>query len=256
MATLEIPPKLKDRLLSVNSVGVITGAGVSVESGIQPYRGAGGIYDDPEEGDRTVRAMTGSTLMSDPDLTWRTMAKIRQFDVKPNPGHEAIARMERAVPQFSLLTQNVDGLHRMAGSVKIIEIHGNARFACCMQCYQRVDVDVDGFHLITAAPKCDECGGVMRPDVVLFEEQLPARPLSEMIDGFHYQSPDLLIAAGTSGGFGYIVDSMRLGRSRGVITVEVNPEETECSQYCEFHLRGPASIWLGLLADVLEGSHA
>ena len=80
------------------------------------------------------------------------------------------------------------------------------------------------------------------------------RPSGSSID-VHLMTGEI-IAAGTSGGFGYIVDSMRFGRSRGVITVEVNPEETECSQYCEFHLRGPASIWLGLLADVLEGSHA
>ena len=256
MANVEIPEKLRDRLQSVNSVGVITGAGVSVESGIQPYRGAGGIYDDPEEGDRTVRAMTGSTLMRDPDLTWRTMAKIRRFDVKPNLGHEAIARMERAVPQFSLLTQNVDGLHCMAGSVKLIEIHGNARYARCMQCDERVSLDVDRFHLISTAPVCDGCGGIMRPDVVLFGEQLPAESLTRMLEGFHYQSPDLLIAAGTSGGFDYIVDPMRHGRSRGVITVEVNPEETAVSAHCEFCLRGLASTWLNEIADVLEGVHS
>ncbi len=256
MSQVEIPSELLQRLLSVQSVGVVTGAGLSVESGIRPYRGPGGIYDDPEEGDRTIHAMTGSTLQSDPDLTWRTLRNIRRFDARPNMGHEAIARIERCVPDFRLLTQNVDGLHLIAGSVKVIEIHGNARFTRCMDCDERRDLDFSSFHELQVAPRCEKCDGILRPDVVLFEEVLPNDAYGQMAEAFFYQSPDMIIIAGTSGGFQYIIDSVRLGQERGVITIDVNPEETECSQYCGFTFRGPASHWLPALADALEAANA
>jgi len=88
-----LPAELIERLAAVRSVGVITGAGVSAESGIPTYRGAGGIYDDPEEGDRTVEALTGSTLIEDPDRTWRAVARLARASAsaQPNPGHHAIA---------------------------------------------------------------------------------------------------------------------------------------------------------------------
>ena len=123
----ELPQDVVSALADVRSAGVITGAGVSVESGIQPYRGEGGLYDDPDEGDRTVEALTGSTLQRDPDRTWRAIVKLaRQAkDARPNPGHEALVRMEESLDRFVLLTQNVDGLHQLAGSRNVIAIHGN-----------------------------------------------------------------------------------------------------------------------------------
>ena len=97
-----LPEELVERLRGIRSVGAITGAGISAESGIQTYRGKGGLYDDPEEGERTVEAVTGSTLISDPDRTWRTISRMfRQAGAaRPNRGHQALAAMEKKVERF------------------------------------------------------------------------------------------------------------------------------------------------------------
>ena len=173
MSTL--PAALVDALSKVRSVGVITGAGVSAESGIATYRGQGGVYDDPEEGDRTIEALTASTLQSDPDRTWRAIARVARESAgaQPNAGHMAIAGIERRVERFVLLTQNVDGLHQSAGSRNIIDIHGTVAETTCMSCERQAAFDArEELARLEAAPRC-RCGGVLRPNAVLFGEMLP-----------------------------------------------------------------------------------
>ena len=250
---LTLPAGLLERLRAVRSVGVITGAGVSAESGIPTYRGQGGIYDDPEEGDRTVEALSGGTLLTNPDRTWRAVAGLAHASAgaRPNAGHHAIAAIEKAVERFVLLTQNVDGLHQLAGSRNVIDIHGNVFATRCMRCDATGLLNRETLPGLDRAPRCERCDGVLRPDAVLFEEMLPAEKLQRIHLEFRVNAPDLVLAAGTSAMFPYISQPVHLAREMEKLTVEVNPEPTVLSDVVEFGLRGPSGRYLPLILEAL-----
>jgi NAD-dependent deacetylase len=261
----ELPQGLAARLRGVRSVGVITGAGISAESGIPTYRGKGGIYDDPEEGDRTIEALSAPTLISDPDRTWRALYQIAgaAAGAKPNAGHAAIVEIETRVERFVLLTQNVDGLHRMAGSRNIIDIHGDAFSLICTGCGRenrfadpRAPLACTD-HLCIAdemkrgrAPRC-RCGRVYRPEVVLFGEMLPAEKIARLYDEFYTNPPELVISVGTSNMFPYIVEPIVVAAKAGRLTVEVNPEPTTISDLVDYHLQAAAGEVLPALASAM-----
>jgi NAD-dependent deacetylase len=236
-------------------VGVITGAGVSVESGIPTYRGRGGIYDDPDEGDRVVEALSGPTLRTDPDRTWRVVAWKARLgkDARPGRAHEAVAEMERRAGPggFVLLTQNVDGLHAAAGSRNVIEIHGNTLRTRCLGCGARGRLDPETLRTLEATPRCAPCGGPLRPDVVLFGEMLPAAEVDRMHRDLVEHSPDLLVVAGTTASFPYIVAPVLRAARRDRLTVEVNPEPTDLSGVVRHSLRGRAGDVLPAIAAAL-----
>jgi NAD-dependent deacetylase len=248
-----LPDGLRNRLAAVRSVGAITGAGVSSESGIPTYRGQGGLYDDPAEGDRTVEALTGSTLLRDPDRTWRAVAGLARLstDARPNAGHEALVSMERKAERFVLLTQNVDGLHQSAGSRNVIDIHGHVFDTLCMGCGARGQLERAILPTLEAAPACRSCGGTLRPDVVLFEEMLPADKLARIQTEFYHSVPDLVLAAGTTALFPYIAEPVLFARRSAKLTVEVNPGPTILCDTVDFSLRGPAGEFLPLIANAL-----
>jgi len=253
-AGISLPGPLVARLRCVRSVGVITGAGVSAESGIPTYRGKGGIYDDPEEGDRTVEALSGPTLLADPDRTWRAVARLARASAaaRPNPAHVAIAAMESVVERFVLLTQNVDGLHYLAGSRNVIDIHGDVFATRCMGCGLAGRLEREALAELHRAPRCASCGGTLRPDAVLFGEMLPPDKLRRIDLEFHADPPDLVVAAGTSALFPYISQPVFVARALGRLTVEINPEPTALSGIVDFKLRGPAGNYLPLLLEALE----
>jgi len=238
-----------ERLTAVRSVGVISGAGVSRESGIRTYRGEGGLYDDPDEGDRTIEALSGPTLATDPDRTWRVVAELarQSLDAKPNPAHHALVRIEQRVDHFVLLTQNVDGLHRQAGSRNMIEIHGDVFATRCTSCARTGRLDAPSLAGLDRAPHCPNCDGVLRPDAVLFGEMIPQERYDRLVAEFHTRSPDLLIVAGTSAPFPYITDPVRVARQRGRLTLEIHIEETVLSRIVDYALRGPAGEILPLI---------
>lgn len=248
-----IPAALVEALRAARSVGVITGAGISAESGIQTYRGQGGLYDDPEEGDRTVEALTGTTLSIDPDRTWRAVAKLaRQArGARPNPGHLAIAALEERVERFVLLTQNVDGLHAEAGSRNVIDIHGDIFATVCMDCGARGSLTREDYAVIDATPPCPGCRGRQRPDVVLFGEMLPVDKLARLQREFEHDVPDIVLSVGTSSLFPYIQMPVLIARRAGKVTVEVNPERTDLSDFVDFALRGRAGEILPALVNAL-----
>lgn len=246
-----LPEALRARLRGVGSVGVITGAGVSAESGIATYRGKGGVYDDPEEGDRLIESLTGSTLSRDPDRTWRAVASLARAarGAEPNPAHFAIADIERTVSRFVLLTQNVDGLHQLAGSSNVIDIHGSVRATLCMSCSERGRLE--SLESIDAAPRC-ACGGIVRPDVVLFGEVLPEQKVRRLYAELVVDPPELVIVAGTSGMFPYIVEPVLVARRAGRLTIEVNPEATLVSSDVDFSIRERAGVALPLIAAAIR----
>ena len=251
-----LPPRLVERLRNVRSVGAITGAGVSRGSGLPTYRGKGGIYDDPDEGDRTVEALSGPTLVVDPDRTWRAVAKLaRQAqDARPSAAHRALAGIERAVERFVLLTQNVDGLHQAAGSRHVIDIHGDVFATRCLSCASEGRLERHALLALEGAPRCAACGGVLRPGAVLFGEMLPADKVEQMIDAFHKNVPDMVLIVGTSAMFPYITEPVFTAVARGKLTVEVNPEATSTSSLVEFSLRGEADVVLPLIETALAGA--
>lgn len=248
-----LPKLLVERLAQIKSVGAVTGAGISAESGIPTYRGQGGIYDDPETGDRTIDALTGETLRSDPDRTWRTILELvdKAKDARPNPGHDALAAIEQRVERFVLLTQNVDGLHEAAGSKNIIDIHGTISNTICMSCGEHSRLEA--FGELTGAPRCKKCDGVMRPDAVLFGEMLPMQKVARLRKEFYSKIPELVLVAGTTAMFPYIAEPVVVAQQAGRLTVEVNPEETVLSAVVDFSLRGPAGHYLPKIAEVVGG---
>ena len=163
-------PGLHGILLKAKKVVALTGAGMSVESGIAPFRGKGGIWEkyDP------VEYAYIDTLRTNPGKTWILLSEMQKeiLKAKPNPGHLSLAELERLGFLSSIITQNVDGLHHEAGNKNIIEFHGNHREAYCMECRKRIKAEE--ISLETLPPHCD-CGGVLRPDVVFFGEAIPSR---------------------------------------------------------------------------------
>jgi NAD-dependent deacetylase len=248
-----LPPALLAALGAVRSVGVISGAGVSKASGLRTYRGRGGVYDDPVEGDRTVEALSGPTLRSDPGRTWETVLRLarKAHGAGPGPAHLALAALEAEVEDFVLLTQNVDGLHARAGSRNVIEIHGNVFRTRCEGC-GRVD-RLPEEALVPGAPRppCARCGETVRPDVVLFGEALPRPELERLHATLRARSPDLVVLVGTSALFPYILDPALLATRRGRVTLEVNPEATDATPAVRHVVRAPAEVALPALLDAL-----
>ena len=164
---MEFSSELIKRLRKARVVSALTGAGVSAESGVPTFRDPGGIW----EKFRPEQLANFEAFMSDPDFVWSWYQHRREImrEVKPNPGHYALAEMENFFPKFNLITQNIDNLHQRAGSRNITELHGNIERNYCIKCRKQYnDVDIQEKKVL----RC-ECGGIIRPDVVWFGETLP-----------------------------------------------------------------------------------
>jgi len=215
----------------------ITGAGISADSGLPTYRGVGGLYDsdDTEEGMRIEDALSGQVFAMRPDITWKYLIQIEKTcrGARPNAAHLAIAYLEEYLDQVMVFTQNIDGLHRMAGSQDIIEIHGNLQELACTACsHEEAAGDLGGREM---PPLCPVCGAVLRPKVVLFGEALPEVELDRFIDAFQ-EGFDIVFTIGTSSLFPYITQPVVLAAGSGIPTVEINPEQTPLSDVVDIYL--------------------
>jgi NAD-dependent deacetylase len=222
---------------------VITGAGLSADSGLPTYRGLGGLYNGhTAEGLPIEAALSGSMLQRDPALCWKYLAELGRacLGAQANAGHYAIAELQRRKPQCWLLTQNIDGYHRAAGSPmeRVIEIHGELAPLYCQSC-GAVDAELAEHLNRPLPPKCRQCAGVLRPPVVLFEEMLPEQAIetlyAEVRKGF-----EVVISIGTSASFPYIVEPLLRARQNGGFTVEINPQRTDLSGRVDVYLQGRA----------------
>ena len=225
---------------------VITGAGVSAESGIPTFRGKDGYWRNLNP----TKLATAEAFGHDPNLVWDWYRERRQRirTAQPNPAHQAIAKLAKQAGEFLLVTQNVDDLHRRTGlpSEKMVQIHGDIFITRCSRCdFRRHEHDDDNL------PKCPECGALMRPGVVWFGEQLDAAKI-ETVENFVTASDcDLVIVAGTTALFGYIIDWALRARGQTGQLIEVNPEETSLSQFATKSVREPAGIALPRLVNQL-----
>lgn len=223
----------RTRLASAKSPTALTGAGVSAESGVPTFRGADGLWRNfrPED------LATPEAFQRDPVLVWQWYDWRRSLiaDIEPNPAHHALAELEKRSSSFTLITQNVDGLHELAGSSKVLELHGSIWRVRCTGCAvtsSNRDVPIE------IPPKCP-CGGLLRPDVVWFGEMLPEEVLEAAFVAS--ASTDFMIVAGTSGVVQPAASLAVRARNSGAFVVEVNPEETPLSSVADLRLPGKAA---------------
>lgn len=226
-----------EHLRNARRVLFITGAGVSADSGIPTYRGVGGLYEDREveDGYTIEEILSATTFARDPTLTWRYIAQIELAcrGGRPNPAHQLMADLESEDREVWVVTQNVDGLHRRAGSKNLIELHGHVYSLYCLQCRYREDVE--DFALLEIPPRCPDCHGLVRPDVVLFEEMLAEEKLRTLFVQLE-RGFDIVFSVGTSALFPYIVQPVVDAAEQGIPTVEINPADTMISGIVEHHV--------------------
>ena len=241
MPGLEIPLRLLEAFHEATHVVALTGSGISAESGVPTFRDAQtGLWEryDPLE------LATPEAFARDPRLVWEWYAWRRGLvaDAEPNPGHEALADLERRIPGFTLVTQNVDGLHQRAGSRRVIELHGNIMRSRCSE----EGIIVGEYKGEETPPRCPRCGEFLRPDVVWFGETLPFGALEEASEAA--RGCNLFLSIGTSS---LVYPAAALpyeALDNGATLVEINPTETPLSVNADFTLRGPAGE---VLPDIL-----
>jgi len=218
------------------AVVVLTGAGVSAESGVPTFRGADGLW-------RNFRAedlATPSAFARDAKLVWEWYQWRRELigACRPNPAHDFIARLERASRgDFLLVTQNVDGLHRLAGSTKLVEVHGNIWDVRCTACGAGREDRTLPFPELP--PRCDACGGLLRPGVVWFGEPLPEEPMARAFAAA--ESCELMLVVGTSAVVYPVAYLPQIAKRAGAYVIEVNPDETPLTPLADESLRGKAA---------------
>lgn len=248
---LELPAELVERLRTARSVGVLTGAGVSAESGLSTFRGPGGLWENQD----VLALATPQAFARDPGKVWQWYAWRREQALlaRPNPGHLALASWEEKLTgrggRFDLITQNVDGLHQAAGSRHVVELHGSGWVLRCTRCG---DERMDRAHpLAELPPRCGKCAGLLRPGVVWFGETLPPEALAAAQAVAAHA--EVFVVAGTSGtvypAAGLVLEAARAG----ALTVEANLEPTPLSGEVDYSLRGKSSQLLPALAAALDG---
>ena len=252
---------------------VVTGAGVSAESGIPTFRGKDGYWRNLDP----AKLATPEAFARDPELIgeWYRERRERIRNAQPNAAHKAIAKLAQHADEFLLITQNVDDLHARAGmpKEKMVQIHGDIFVTRCSRCEfscagrggspeppgacavqppkERLRSIAPTSDKNANLPRCPECEASMRPGVVWFGEQLPWSEVKRVENYLDRGACDLVIVAGTTATFGYIIDwALRAPRDGGEL-IEVNPEETSLSQFATQLVREPAAVALPRIVDAL-----
>lgn len=237
-------------LRSAARVCVLTGAGVSAESGVPTFRASDGLW----EGHRIEDVATPSGFRANPSLVWQfyNARRANVAKVKPNPGHHALAALEdRRGEHFTLVTQNVDGLHRAAGSRNVLELHGSLYRTRCTGC---ATVEDRGLEPLGGLPKCPGCSALLRPDIVWFHEPLPEDVWESALFAAH--GCDVLLVVGTSAVVypaAQLIPVAKHGRGGNPGTViEFNLTPTEASGYADVGVYGPSGQTLPKLLERLD----
>lgn len=221
------------KLQTASAVTVLTGAGISTESGVPTFRGEDGLWKKfkPEE------LANFEAFVKNPDLVWEWYSYRRKIieSIRPNRGHYAIAEMEKHHKNFTLITQNVDNLHIRAGSKNVYELHGNIMKNYCIKCGKRA-IEEHIFNL-KSAPRC-ECGGLLRPDVVWFGELLPENVWNASVHAA--ETSKVFFAIGTSAVVYPAASLPQIAKRAGAYVVEINIETTELSPIADEVILGKA----------------
>jgi NAD-dependent deacetylase len=238
-----MPSKLeaaRERVRAAKSIAVLTGAGVSAESGIPTFRSSAGSGVGFWRNYRFEDLATPAGFARDPAFVWQWYEERRRgiARAKPNAAHLALVELERRTPQFTLITQNVDGLHDVAGSRNVIRLHGDIWTVRCTGCGLE---EQNREELNDLPPRC-RCGALLRPGVVWFGEMLPENALSRATAAA--REAEVFLVAGTSAQVFPAAGLIPLAIDRGATVIEVNPEETDFSTEVTFALRGPAAAMI------------
>src|SRR5262245_39204267 len=229
---------------SAGRLAVLTGAGISAESGLATFRGAGGLW----EGQRVEDVATPEAFARDPRQVWRfyNARRANLTTVRPNAGHHALAALEDRVGngRFALVTQNVDGLHQAAGSRRVLEIHGSIRRVRCTSCLRIEERQTEA---LPEMPACAACNELLRPDVVWFHEALPGRIWAEAEEAV--RTCDCFLVVGTSAVVYPAAGLIYLAQDRGAGVIEINIADTDASGSVHVSLRGPSGT---ILPDIIK----
>lgn len=228
------------------NIVVLTGAGISAESGIPTFRGENGLWKNY----RAEDLATPSAFMRNPQLVWEWYCWRRRIIKKagPNAGHIALKEMEEILRErFFLITQNVDGLHRKAGNENVIEFHGNIWVTVCSQCGKTRWDETENY---SEVPRCEACGGFERPGVVWFGEPIPERVLQASFE--KARNCDVFMVIGTSGIVQPAASLASIAKSAGAFIVEINIERTPLSPLVDLNLKGRAGEILPAIVENLK----
>ncbi len=225
---------VRDWISRAHSIAVLTGAGISAESGIPTFRDAGGLWKNF----RAEDLATPQAFARDPKFVWEWYDWRRSLiaQAEPNPGHRALAELEKRAPHFTLITQNVDGLHDRAGSTHILKVHGDIWTLRCTLCgCERRDLRPS---LPELPPLC-KCGAIERPGVVWFGENLPPDVWTQAEQAA--EAADVFLVIGTSALVYPAAGLVHLAKSSGAKVIEINPAETPVSNMVDYSWRAPAA---------------
>lgn len=248
--TEELITRAARDILKAKKVVALTGAGMSVESNIAPFRGQGGIWEkyDP------VEYAYIDVLRKNPGKTWILLSEMQKeiLKAKPNAGHLSLAELERLGFLSSIITQNVDGLHHEAGNTSIIEFHGNHRVAYCMQCSKRLKSEAVSLEVLP--PRCN-CGGVIRPDVVFFGEAIPYEALNK--SNHEARTCNVMLVIGTSAEVQPAASLPDIAKSSGATIIEINIEATSFTAYTStYFIKGKAGEILPRIVSLVKSDAA
>ena len=241
-----IPQNVIHKLKEAKKVAVLTGAGISAESGVPTFRGAGGIWNKlkPEE------LANFEAFMRNTDVVWEwyNMRKELINNTQPNNGHYALVELEKIYGDgFTISTQNIDNLHQKAGNKNVYELHGNITRSYCIKCNKfHSDIKIDEKNRI---PYCD-CGGLIRPDVVWFGENLPEFELTKSIEAA--ENADVYFSIGTSGNVYPAAGLPSVAKRSGAFTIEINTERTFISDLFDVVLIGKSGDILPEIVKLLK----
>ncbi len=232
---------VRDRLARAQRVVVLTGAGISAESGVPTFRGEGGLWRQH----RALDLATPQAFARDPRLVWEFYNWRREVlgPLEPNPGHNALVKLEQRVPQFTLITQNIDGLHARAGSRNILELHGNIWHVRCLGC-GKVAEDRSVLPLM---PRCPGCGALLRPHVVWFGESLDPSILSTAFEAV--QHAEIVMVIGTSGTVEPAASMGMVAKRKGAYLVEINLEPTPFTTLYDTSILGKSGEILPMICE-------
>jgi NAD-dependent deacetylase len=239
---------LVDRLAAADHVSVLTGAGISAESGVPTFRDEDGLWEkfDPQE------LANVEAFLDNPELVQGWYRHRRQVveEAEPNAAHRALADLEALVPDVTVITQNVDDLHNRAGSTTVIELHGNITNNYCMDCEQPAETTaVDTAAQEGEPARCKACDGLIRPDVVWFGERLPADAVGRADAAT--RRAEVFLSVGTSAVVYPAAQFPVEAGMNGAYVAEVNPDTTGITEEVDESLRGPAGDVLPALCEAV-----
>lgn len=245
MDQITFSQRLEERIKTATNVVVLTGAGMSAASGVPTFRGKDGLWEkfNPQE------LANVDAFLNNPKLVWEWYNWRRDLirNVKPNLGHYALVDVESYFPDFAIVTQNVDNLHQMAGSKRVLELHGNITRNKCIECSQPYANDhIDQNEI----PHCPKCGGLIRPDVVWFGELLPEMVIREAQE--LSAAAEIFFSVGTSSTVEPAASLPYLAKGNGAYLVEVNPERTPLSDIANESIQVGADVYLPRLVIELD----